>query len=71
MAKIFTIGSKEMPNVVQDMIDKFLEGKGKSYSNKVLTKNVKENASFKNYHKDIQNLLKSNLIEQKGNIYIN
>ncbi len=69
MANIFSISSKEMRDTVQDMIDKFLLGNCKSYSNNFLTNNVKLNDKFKNYHKEIERLLNSKLIEHKGNLF--
>ncbi|GKX68963.1 DUF3289 family protein [Inconstantimicrobium mannanitabidum] len=58
----------EMSAVILDMINHFKSGKGEDYSNSILTKNVKEHDTTKDYIQVVTKAVISELVNNKGNL---
>jgi uncharacterized protein (TIGR03034 family) len=58
----------KMEDVIKDMIKHFKEGSGNDYSNKILTKKVKNHDNTKQYIKDVKKYIIEEVYKNKGNL---
>ena len=72
MRKLFAFtsiaGSKDMKNVINEMLYKFESGEGGTYSSRALTEIVKNHEVTQQYMSDFTDVLKGNLKNTHGNI---